>query len=184
VGLELDVATRLEVVDHVVPGVVMLAGAAVLATRAGVAGDRVWMGAGGIAFLTGLWITATHVPLIPAAVDGLAPWGTALLHLSAGPPILVLGVWMLLRPRTLRLPRAPDLIGDRGKRSRRRLRLAWPGTPHAHRWGRDAKRDRPAVKAGPVPRASQRTVRRWRLRGFRAPGRTASRRECAARSSP
>jgi hypothetical protein len=33
VGLELDVATRLEVVDHVVPGVVMLAGAAVLATR-------------------------------------------------------------------------------------------------------------------------------------------------------
>ncbi len=99
VGLELDVATRLEVVDHVVPGVVMLAGAAVLATRAGVAGDRVWMGAGGIAFLTGLWITATHVPLIPAAVDGLAPWGTALLHLSAGPPILVLGVWMLLRPQ-------------------------------------------------------------------------------------
>jgi hypothetical protein len=54
---------------------------------------------GGIAFLTGLWITATHVPLIPDAVDGIAPWGTALLHLSAGPPILVLGVWMLLRPQ-------------------------------------------------------------------------------------
>ena len=97
VGLELDVATRLEVVDHLVPAVVMLAGAAVLATRAGAPGGNVWLGAGGIAFLTGLWITATHVPLLPAAVDGIAPWGTALLHLSAGPPILVVGVWMLLR---------------------------------------------------------------------------------------
>lgn len=96
VGLKLDVVTRLEVVDHVVPGVVMLAGAAVLATRAGAPGGRVWLGAGGIAFLTGLWITATHVPLIPDALDGIAPWVTALLHLSTGPPILVLGVWMLL----------------------------------------------------------------------------------------
>lgn len=97
VGLELDVATRLEIADHVVPGGIMLAAAAVLAARSGAPGGVVWIGAGGVAFLTGLWITATHVPLIPQAVDGLAPWGAALLHLSAGPPILAVGLWMLLR---------------------------------------------------------------------------------------
>jgi hypothetical protein len=59
--------------------------------------STVWLGVGSVAFLTGLWISATHVPLIPDALEGLAPWGAALLHLSAGPPILVLGLWMLLR---------------------------------------------------------------------------------------
>ncbi|MDQ3612487.1 MAG: hypothetical protein M4D85_12960 [Actinomycetota bacterium] len=110
VGLELDVATRLEIVDHVVPAVVMLAGAAMLATRAGAPGGRVWLGAGGIAFLTGLWITATHLPLIPDAFDSLAPWGVALLHLSTGPPILVCGLWMVLRTR----PSDVQSSGERG----------------------------------------------------------------------
>lgn len=96
-GLELAVSTRLEVVDHVVPGVVLLAGAALLATRGDLSpADGMWLGVGSIAFLTGLWITATHIPLIPDAISGLAPWGTALLHLSAGPPILALGLWMLV----------------------------------------------------------------------------------------
>jgi hypothetical protein len=97
VGLELDVATRLEIADHVIPGVVMLAGAALLAMRRATPRSTVWLGVGSVAFLTGLWITATHVPLIPDALEGLAPWGAALLHLSAGPPILALGLWMLLR---------------------------------------------------------------------------------------
>lgn len=95
VGLELDVATRLEIADHVIPGLVMLAGAALLAARGGPPGSTVSVGAAGVAFLTGLWITATHVPLIPEALEGVAPWGAALVHLSAGPPILALGVWML-----------------------------------------------------------------------------------------
>jgi hypothetical protein len=97
VGLELEVATRLEIADHVVPGVIMLAAVAVLAARGGPPGGVVRIGVSGVAFLAGLWITATHVPLIPAAIDGLAPWGAALLHLSAGPPILAVGLWMLLR---------------------------------------------------------------------------------------
>ena len=100
VGLELAVSTRLEIVDHVVPGVIMLAGAAGLATRGAVPGGLVWLGAGAIAFLVGVWITATHVPLIPAALQGGAPWGAALLHLSTGPPILVSGVWLLLRSQS------------------------------------------------------------------------------------
>ncbi len=97
VGLELDVSPRLEIVDHVIPGVVMLAAAALLAARGGPRGSLVWLGVAAIAFLTGFWITATHVPLIPDALDGAAPWGAALVHLSTGPPIMLLGLWLLLR---------------------------------------------------------------------------------------
>ncbi len=97
VGLELDVATRLEIADHVVPGAIMLAGVALLVARGGSPGNLVALGAGGVAFLTGLWISATHTPLILDAVEGAAPWDVSLVHLSAGPPILALGVWMLLR---------------------------------------------------------------------------------------
>jgi hypothetical protein len=104
VGLELDVATRLEIADHVIPGVVMLVGAALLAMRGATPGSTVWLGVGAVAFLTGLWITATHVPLIPDALEGLAPWGAVLLHLSAGPPILALGLWMLLRSQLFSAP--------------------------------------------------------------------------------
>jgi len=82
VGLGLDVATRLEIADHVIPGLVALAAAALLATRGAKPGSVIWLGAGAIAFLTGLWITSTHVPLIPDALDGVAPWAPALLHLS------------------------------------------------------------------------------------------------------
>lgn len=70
VGLEFAVPARLEIVDHVLPGVVMLAGAAVLATRGAVPGGLVWLGAGAIAFLVGVWTTATHVPLVPDALQG------------------------------------------------------------------------------------------------------------------
>jgi len=104
VGLGLDVPTNLEVVDHVVPGVVALAGAALLVLLGGPRGGVAWLGAASAAFLGGLWITATHVPLIFDALEGPIPWGTALLHFSPGPPILVLGVWMLLRG----LGSAPD----------------------------------------------------------------------------
>lgn len=96
VGLELPVPTRLEVVDHVVPGVAMLAGAAVLAGSPGLRPDLTWMGVGAVAFLTGVWITATHVPLVLDALDGLVAWEVALVHFSAGPPILLSGLWMLL----------------------------------------------------------------------------------------
>ena len=70
VGLEVDVPARLEVIDHVVPGAV--------------------------AALAGTWITATHVTLVPEALDGVTGWGPALAHLSAGPPIVVLAVAILL----------------------------------------------------------------------------------------
>jgi len=97
-GLELEVPTRLEVIDHVVPGVVVLVCCTALAhpTAAGPPASLSWLGIAGIASLSGVWITATHAILVPEAIDGVSPWGAALLHLSAGPPIAILAVWMLL----------------------------------------------------------------------------------------
>ena len=95
VGAELDVATRLEVVDHVVPGTLVLACCAVVAIAR--PGELVRLGAFGAAALAGFWITATHAVLLPEAVDGITPWPAALLHLSAGPPVTVLALWALLR---------------------------------------------------------------------------------------
>jgi len=95
-GQELDVATRLEIADHVIPGLLLLAVAGLLAIGSPPSGSTSWLGAGALVFLSGLWITATHVPLIPGALDGTAPVGAALLHLSAGPPVLAAGLWMML----------------------------------------------------------------------------------------
>jgi hypothetical protein len=98
VGLELDVPTRLEVIDHVVPGVVVLACCALLLhPRAGGApGSVPRLCLLGAACLSGVWITASHLTLVPEAVDGVSPWGAALLHLSAGPPVAILALWMLV----------------------------------------------------------------------------------------
>lgn len=96
-GLELDVPTRLEIVDHVIPGAVVLACAAFLHRSAGgTPGDLLRLAAIGAACLAGLWVTVTHAVLVLEAIDGVSPWGAALLHLSAGPPIGVLAIWMLL----------------------------------------------------------------------------------------
>ena len=96
--LEVDVPARLEVIDHVIPGAVVLACAALLArvTRRDDPGDVRRFSACAVAALAGAWITATHVTLVPEALDGVTGWGPALLHLSAGPPIVVLAMVLLL----------------------------------------------------------------------------------------
>lgn len=97
-GLELNVAPRLEVIDHVVPGVLVVAAAAiVLALRRGdpAAYEAPVMGAGAIAMLAALWITTSHVPLLGDAAQGSAPVAASLVHGSAGPPVLLLSLWLL-----------------------------------------------------------------------------------------
>lgn len=98
VGLALDVPTHLEVIDHVVPGVIVLGCCAALVHPAatGPPGSLLRLAVKAVACLAGFWITATHAILLPEAVEGISPWGAALLHLSAGPPITVLALWMLL----------------------------------------------------------------------------------------
>ena len=97
VGLPLDVPARLEVIDHVVPGVAVLVCCAVLWSPG--VDELLRLGAAGVAFLAGVWITATHAPLLPEALDGVSPWGASLLHLSAGPPVVVLSLFILLAAR-------------------------------------------------------------------------------------
>ncbi len=104
-GLELNVAAKVEVVDHVIPGVVVvLCGAlsALLARR----GEGAQLGAPGLAFnlaltglcfLAGLWQVATHVPLVLEGGDPAAPWGAVLLHSTVGPLIVALALWLTLR---------------------------------------------------------------------------------------
>lgn len=101
IGLELDVAAKVEVVDHVVPGVaVVMCGmlAALLARREGeVAYGAAALGLTGLCFLAGLWQTATHVPLVAQGGTPAAPWDAVVLHSTAGPVIVALALWLTLR---------------------------------------------------------------------------------------
>ena len=103
VGIELDVPARVEIADHVLPGLVVLAaGAALVAgARAGrrvAPGDAVWSIGAATAFLAGFWITSTHAPLVAEAIDGITRWDAAVLHATSGVPMLMVGGWMLLEP--------------------------------------------------------------------------------------
>jgi hypothetical protein len=101
IGLELDVAAKVEVVDHVAPGVIVVVCgmlAALLARRdEEIAHGAPALGLAGLCFLAGLWQTATHVPLVFDAGGAAAPWDAVLLHSVAGPMILVLALWLTLR---------------------------------------------------------------------------------------
>jgi hypothetical protein len=103
-GLDLDVTDKVEVVDHVVPGMLVVACAIALLwlARRGGSGSLLSMGLACAIALAGMWITATHVPLLLDAGRGVVPWGTALFHTASGPVILALALARVLRE--LRLP--------------------------------------------------------------------------------
>lgn len=96
VGLRLEVDAALEVADHVIPGLLVLAVAAYLILGRPPVGGAGWLAGAAAAVLAGLWITTTHVPLVPEMLDGTSPALAGLLHLSAGPPILVAALLILL----------------------------------------------------------------------------------------
>ena len=102
-GLELDVAGRVEFVDHVVPGVVVVAVAAWLATGHGDEPTAAALGAAAACVLAAFWISATHVSLLVDAARGVAPAGASILHGTAGPALLIAAGVLLAR-----LLRAPD----------------------------------------------------------------------------
>lgn len=98
-GLVVNVARRIEIVDHVVPGTLILAIGAYLAVCANRDAAGTWSGAigGGVCFLAGFWVLATHVPPISQAFQGKAAWGAALWHASTAIPLVVLSLWIVIR---------------------------------------------------------------------------------------
>lgn len=100
-GLEVKVASRVEVVDHVLPGAIVAAAGLYLFSRArrhGLAGDSFALIASGVGFLAGFWVFATHVPLIAdAARSDRQPWDAAIWHSIAALPIVAIALWAVLR---------------------------------------------------------------------------------------
>ena len=100
VGPELNnLNTKVEIADHVVPSIAMLAvSVAVLVRARRPVGDQSFpLVAGFVVLLAGLWMTATHIPLVNQArrgeagvTDTAAAW-----HTTPGVVVLLLGlVWV------------------------------------------------------------------------------------------
>lgn len=99
-GLTVDVAAIVEVVDHVIPGVVVAAAGLFLRARAreaGLAATRAGLLAAGLAFLAGGWVLATHVPLVGDAASADISWSAAIWHAISALPIVALAGWCVVR---------------------------------------------------------------------------------------
>ena len=102
IGLKLQgIASSVEVVDHVVPGVVIFlaAGGSFLLLRAGrLAQDSLVLAtAMALCMLAGVWQTSSHVPLVLDGGRPEAPWDAVILHSTLGPIITGLSLWLVLR---------------------------------------------------------------------------------------
>ena len=97
-GLRLDVASKVEFVDHVIPGIAAILSALLLfwvRASGGDASSVQWLVAAGAAFLAGVWMVSTHAPLVEDAARGAADWGPTILHNSPGLPLALLSLWLL-----------------------------------------------------------------------------------------
>lgn len=95
-GPALATSTRVEIADHVVPGIVMLlTSIAVLgAARGRSLPVTALLAAGLTVSLAGLWMTSTHLPLVLQAARAEAPWAAAIYHTAPGLAVLALGfIW-------------------------------------------------------------------------------------------
>lgn len=96
VGPSMPLDPVVEVVDHVVPSVLILAvSAAALAERVRAATTVMFVG-GLLVALAGFWMVATHVPLLVQAAQGLVSWTPAVWHFAPGLAVVVFGgLWAL-----------------------------------------------------------------------------------------
>lgn len=91
-GPALNTEMRVEVADHLVPGIVVLVAslaAPVLTGRART--PQVMLFAGLAVLLAGLWMTATHVPLVAQALRDEAPVAGTLYHVVPSVAVAFLG---------------------------------------------------------------------------------------------
>lgn len=100
IGLAVAVPARVEVVDHVVPGAIVVAAGVYLhrlARRQALSSQRLALPAAGACFLAGFWVLATHVPLVSDAATAEQPWDAAIWHSIAALPLVGVAVWCALR---------------------------------------------------------------------------------------
>lgn len=99
-GLELDVAASVEVIDHLLPGLlaVAAAGGALIVARGGRSDSLLVFAALAICALAGMFQTVSHITLVRDAGDPLQPVAAVVLHATPGPLLLALSLWLLLRP--------------------------------------------------------------------------------------
>lgn len=109
-GPELNVARRVEIADHLIPGVVVLAAcAATMALR--LRGTKLLV-AGMAVALAGFWMTATHLPLVLQARDGGVAWGSAMYHTLPGLAVLLVGLVWIVRPEPEEVATEPPVAGN------------------------------------------------------------------------
>ena len=100
-GLELEVASNVEVVDHLVAGGTVVISASIAAwllwKRRITTESPVLMGAVALAVLGAVWQTTSHVPLVLDGGGPDTPWGTVLFHSVLGPVVAVLALVLLWR---------------------------------------------------------------------------------------
>ena len=98
-GLELDVSAKLEVVDHVVPGVLAAVAACIALSyvRRGQTDSLPVLAALGVCVLAALFQSVTHLPLVLDAGGPQQPIDSVVLHSTPGPALLALSLVLLLR---------------------------------------------------------------------------------------
>ncbi|HET7487278.1 MAG TPA: hypothetical protein VFJ85_05070 [Acidimicrobiales bacterium] len=99
-GPDLNAAGKNEVADHVVPGLLMIGMAVAMLVRsrkpAGGGESLFPLVAGGVIALAGLWMTATHLPLVRDARNGLTTNKIMVWHTLPGLVVLVVGIlWVV-----------------------------------------------------------------------------------------
>lgn len=96
---ELAVRSSVEVVDHVLPGAVVVTVALIahLRLRVKAASPMLLLVCGLVITLAGFWMLSTHIGLISQARQGIAPWAVVIWHGLPGIALTVLGVVWTIR---------------------------------------------------------------------------------------
>lgn len=117
----LRVRPGLEIVDHVVPGALVLATVAVaIIWRSGP--TLLGPGTGVVVLTAGLWMTASHVGLVAQAIRHEAPASATIFHSSTAAVVVLLGVTWVWRawPEPADIGRGHAKVSLRARLDRRR----------------------------------------------------------------
>ncbi len=93
-GPALNTAADAEVASHIIPAVVVFLAAivAILAGRRPQGPGALRLIAGMTVLLTGMWMMATHLPLVAQATRSEAPWAGTIYHTASALAVFGLGL--------------------------------------------------------------------------------------------